>query len=299
MTPEPRHVPSADGVEVAVHDFGGSGPTLLIVHATGFCGWAYHRLATELVDRAHVLAPDLRGHGDSRTPPHADLSWWRMADDVLAVVDTVAGGGPVLAVGHSMGGCAVLLAELVRPGSIAAAWLFEPIVMTEPPPPGTPNHMADAARRRREFFESREAVYERYRRRPPFSLCDPDALRDYVDHAFADTPDGRVVLKCRGETEARVFEGARVGVEFADRLGEIDIPVTVVASGDGENPALIAPAVAAALPRGRLVRMDDLTHFGPFQDPARVAAAIAADLGLDRPAGGSGDAPTGGTTERG
>ncbi len=278
VKPDPVMIPSSGGVSVALHDFGGSGPPLVVVHATGFCGWAYHQLALSLSDTFHVYAPDLRGHGDSRHPDDVDVSWWRMADDLAAVVDAVADGGPVRAVGHSMGGCAVLLTELTRPGSIAAAWLFEPIVMTEPPPPGHANHMAEAARRRREYFDSREEAIERYRRRPPFSLCSPEALADYVEHGFADTPDGRIVLKCRGEMEARVFEGAMVGLEIADRLGEITAPVTVVASGDGQNPARLAPAIADALPHGRLVRMDDLTHFGPFQDPARVAAAIIADL---------------------
>ena len=31
------YVSSTEGVEVAVHDFGGEGPTLLLCHATGFC----------------------------------------------------------------------------------------------------------------------------------------------------------------------------------------------------------------------------------------------------------------------
>jgi hypothetical protein len=41
---------------------------------------------------------------------------------------------------------------------------------------------------------------------------------------------------------------------------------------------MAAPAVAAALPRGELVRHDDLGHFGPLQDPAAIAADIAARL---------------------
>ena len=34
-------VPSTDGVELELHDFGGDGPTLLIAHATGMCAGAY------------------------------------------------------------------------------------------------------------------------------------------------------------------------------------------------------------------------------------------------------------------
>jgi hypothetical protein len=44
-------VPSSDHVSVAVHDFGGSGPPLLLSHASGFHGYCYLPIADELTDR--------------------------------------------------------------------------------------------------------------------------------------------------------------------------------------------------------------------------------------------------------
>ena len=44
---------SSDGVELAIHDLGGEGPPLLFVHATGFHGRCYTRVAEQLGDIRH------------------------------------------------------------------------------------------------------------------------------------------------------------------------------------------------------------------------------------------------------
>ena len=49
-------VSSSDGVELAVHDLGGRGPTLLVSHATGFHGRCYLPVAAALADRFHTIA---------------------------------------------------------------------------------------------------------------------------------------------------------------------------------------------------------------------------------------------------
>ncbi len=197
-----------------------------------------------------------------------------MVADTLAVVDHLGLNEPVRFAGHSMGGAAIVLSELSRPGVVRAAWLFEPIIFPVGSPSGATsrgNHLADLARRRREGFASREQAYEHYASKPPFSRVHPDALRAYVDHGFRDTDDG-VTLKCTGEQEARVFEG--VDTSIFDRLGEIAPPITVVGSGDGECPADLAPTIAARLGDGRADAWPDRTHFGPLEDPRRAADAI-------------------------
>ena len=39
-------VPSTDDVTLELHHFGGKGPPLLVVHATGFCAAPYRHLLT-------------------------------------------------------------------------------------------------------------------------------------------------------------------------------------------------------------------------------------------------------------
>lgn len=269
-------IPSSDGVTVALHDLGGTGPPLLFLHATGFHGRAYTQIAERLRDRFHVWAPDLRGHGDTTTPDIA-LPWTGMVDDALAVVDHIADGEPIAACGHSMGGATVLATEVGRRGTFSAAWLFEPIVFPrDHRTTSRENPLAAGARRRRHDFGSVEEVLERYTGRGPFAEVEPAALRDYVVHGFRPTDDG-VTLKTTGEMEARTFEGIDLGL--FGRLDEVSIPVTVVGSGDGMPPATVAPLVAAALAAGTFSPWPDRTHFGPFEDPARAANEILATLG--------------------
>lgn len=269
-------VSSTDAVSLELHDFGGYGPTLLIAHATGFCAGAYGPLAARLAERFHVWALDFRAHGDSTLPGGGDLTWRGMADDVLAVADAL-GEGPLLAVGHSMGGACLMGAELRAPGTLRAAYLFEPIIIparSDAMAGGNP--LANSARRRRSGFPSRLEALGRYAGRPPLGTFRADALSAYVEHGFAAAPDGTVTLKCSPESEAAVFEAA--GKPRIDELGAIATPV-VVACGSrdpGPGPADFAPAVAAALPDATLLRYAHVGHFGPFQDPDTIADDIGA-----------------------
>lgn len=277
-----RSVPSTDGITLALHDLGGDGPPLLLCHATGFHGRVWRPVAHALADRAHCWAPDLRGHGDSPVPAGFDMDWWGFARDVLAVVDAL-GLTDVRAAGHSKGGAALLLAEILRPGTFAGLYLFEPIVFPgdfpRDLPAGLPeNPLAASARRRRPTFPSFDAAIANYASKPPLNQLDPAALDAYVRFGFAPTPDGEITLKCRPEVEASVFEMGPQHGAFP-RLGEIACPVVVARGADAPfSPASFAPKIAEALPHGRLEEHADLGHFGPLQAPSLIATAIATAL---------------------
>ena len=295
VPPAPARVPSTDGVSVALHDLGGHGPPVLMCHPTGFLGLTWGPLAAQVADVAHCWALDFRGHGDSGAPTSGDFGWRGMGDDVLAVVDALGAAGVdvrgLRAAGHSMGGAALLMAEQRRPGTFGRLWVYEPIVM--PPPEGghelvRANPMAEAAARRRPWFPDREAAYANFEGKPPLSALAPESLRAYVDHGMRpmdgqDDTDGQddvpVELKCTPATEAAVFRGSR-GHATYERLDEVRCPVTVACGGDPAGPAQMASAIADRLPAGRVERHPQLTHFGPMEDPAALAAAVRAALDL-------------------
>lgn len=265
---------------LALHDLGGDGPPLLFCHPTGFHGMVWAPVAAGLATVAQGWALDFRGHGDSTSPEDGDFDWSGMADDVLAVVDHL-GLDQVAAVGHSMGGAALVMAEQRRPGTFSALWLFEPIVAPRGEGPVVrANPMADAARRRRPWFPGRDAAYDNFAAKPPLATLASVALRAYVDHGLREVPDDDAVeLKCTPEVEARVFDGGMTHRAF-DHLAEVRCPVTVAVGGDTGGPALLGPEVVAALPDGTLERHAALSHFGPMEDPPAIAAAIRAALGL-------------------
>lgn len=271
-------VRSTGGVAVELHDLGGDGPAVLVAHATGFCAGAYRPFAARLAAHGfHVWALDFRAHGRSTSPADGDLGWDGMAQDVLACVDAL-GGGPFLAYGHSMGGAALVAAELVRPQVLRAAVLFEPIIVPDDwaGADGSDNPLAAAARRRRPGFASRREALARYAGRPPLGAFRADALSAYVEHGFAEAADGSVLLRCTPDDEAATFEAG--GKPRIDEMAGIDAPVVVACGGrDGATgPAAFAPLVADALPQGELRRYPHVGHFGPFQDPDTLADDAAA-----------------------
>lgn len=271
-------VDSSDGVRVAVHLLGGSGPKLLISHATGLHGRAYLPLATLLAEHYEVHALDYRGHGATPAPENRRFAWAAMVDDLLAVIDAL-GGGPLPVVGHSMGGAVALAAELRRPGSVRAAYVFEPIVIPTARPRPEANPMAATARRRREIFPSKAAALYRYASRPPLAEMRADSLYAYVEHGFDDLPDGTVRLSCRAEDEAATFDGA--GVITTDDVHALTIPVTIGVGhvGSEYEPAGFAAHIAESMPNATLARYPLLGHFAPLQDPPTIAAAIVTAFG--------------------
>lgn len=264
--------PSTDGVDVAVHDLGGAGEPLLLVHATMFCGPIWGPVAAHL-DRFHAYAPDLRAHGLTPLPPGAPLEWSSIAEDVLAVVDHLGLEAP-RAVGHSMGAACLLLAELARPGTFSALWLYDPVVRPTPELGESESTLAAGAQRRRAAFESRQAALDNFSAKPPLDRVDEAARRAYVEHAFEELADGSVTLRCRPELEAAIYERGAFHGAF-DRLGEVGCPTTVAHGFPEEGrPSCWAPDIARRLPRGRELTFEELSHFGPLEAPATVAAAI-------------------------
>src|SRR5438477_7196966 len=201
-------VRSTNGVTIELHDLGGDGEPLLICHATGFCGLVYEPMAPGLRSSFHVWAIDFRGHGDSTVPDDGDFAWTAMAADLLAAVDAI-GAESIHGFGHSLGGGVLFLAELARPGLLESAFLYEPIILPAglgPNLAGDENPMGSTARRRRDQFPSKADVLLRYASRPPLNVLRADSLWAYVEHGFAEQPDGTVRLKCAPESEARTFE---------------------------------------------------------------------------------------------
>jgi pimeloyl-ACP methyl ester carboxylesterase len=276
-----------DGLKIAVYDFGGRGPDLLLVHATGFCAEVLAPLARCLGGNFRCLGLDLRAHGASDRPPDGNFAWSGFATDVLAAVDHLGLTSPV-GFGHSCGGASLLLAELDRPGAFRSLYCFEPVVLPiragKEPPWFEDNPLTAGARRRRDSFPSAEDAFVNFSSKPPFSDLDPEVIRRYVEASFEPLPatdggDGRAIrLRCRREDEAMIYAyGASHGA-FA-RLPEIGCPVALACGErtDAFGPSFLE-ADAAQLPHATVEVIPDLGHFGPLQQPKTVASSVARAL---------------------
>jgi pimeloyl-ACP methyl ester carboxylesterase len=276
------HCRTGDGPTIALTDFGGRGPDLLLVHATGFCAGVLAPLADDLARSFHCWGLDLRGHGHSERPADGDFAWSGFARDVLAAVDHLGLHHP-FAFGHSCGGASILLAEQARPGTFRGLYCFEPIVFPSDDPVeniGMDNPLSQGALRRRETFPSRADALANFQSKPPFSVLDPSALAGYVDCGFELVPpedggDGTLVrLCCRREDEAAVYAQSFVHGAFA-HLSAIQCPVTLACGEETDVFGLpVLEQYATRLEHPAIRVFAGLGHFGPMEGPEQVAESM-------------------------
>jgi len=273
-------VRTTDDVEIAYYDLGGTGPDLLLAHATGFCGAVLGPLAARLSDRFRCVAFDERGHGLSDRPSDGDFGWYGFAADIAAVVDALALDRPA-GFGHSCGGAVLLLAEEVRPGTFSALYCYEPIMYPDviPMAPGLDaNPLAGGALRRREGFGSPAEALANFSGKAPFDQLDADVLAAYIDNGFGPG-EGGIRLRCRREDEAQVYAHGFAHDAFA-HLGAVRCPVTLAcgAETDAAGPDFLR-ILDGRLPESEVEVFADLGHFGPMEDPDQLGRSVRSALG--------------------
>lgn len=274
------NLPGTGTFDVVVYDLGGSGPTALYAHATGFNAHCWTSVTAHL-DHLHNVAYDARGHGDTPVAPEwaaaGKVDWKIYGCDAAGVATGLQDRGPVLGVGHSMGGGALLMAALASPSSFRGLVVYEPIVLPADfvPSGGQTNSLAAGARKRRRSFPSFEDAIANYSAKPPLNVFTPESMDAYVRFGFAKGDDGRVHIKCTPEHEARTFEASGTHDTW-DHLGDITIPVWVISGAPQPmQPSARARELTARIPGARYIELDHLGHFGPMQAPDEIASIIA------------------------
>jgi pimeloyl-ACP methyl ester carboxylesterase len=124
--PGSRVVTTDDGVNLHVEFDGPAGgggvggdasAPVTVVFSHGFTArlaeWELQRRA--LRDRYRLVFWDQRGHGRSAATPLPDATIDRTGRDLGQVLDAVAPSGPVVLVGHSMGGMSIMALARLRP----------------------------------------------------------------------------------------------------------------------------------------------------------------------------------------
>jgi pimeloyl-ACP methyl ester carboxylesterase len=276
MTPKRGKYQSEDA---SIHylDWGGEGPPLILIHATGFLAALWQPIAEQLSSTFRVIAMDQRGHGDSDKPARG-YTFELFADDLQRLIEELELERP-LAAGHSSGGTTVVAHAMRYPGVIQRSVLIEPILprpdwYASDTPARNPNSLAEGARKRRAVWPSREEMYDSYRTRPMFEHWREDVVRTYVEAGVADRDDGQVELKCPPEAEAQVFE-AVTKFDAWPRLSEFTMPTLALWGADSHLLATgLSDKVDEAIPNVRTVLVDDTGHFLPQERPDEVACLM-------------------------
>jgi pimeloyl-ACP methyl ester carboxylesterase len=111
-----------DGVALHVEVDGNPDAPLTVVFAHGFCLAmdAFHFQRRELGDAARLVFYDQRSHGASQPSERDRCTIDQLGADLHAVLQAVVPAGPVVLVGHSMGGMSILAMADRRPDLFGA-----------------------------------------------------------------------------------------------------------------------------------------------------------------------------------
>lgn len=107
---------------------GGSGPPLLLLHGNPQTHVCWHKIANRLAENYHVIAPDLRGYGDSSAPEPdpdcANYSFRAMALDQIEVMQKL-GYEQFFVAGHDRGARTTHRLMLDHPDRVLRAALLD------------------------------------------------------------------------------------------------------------------------------------------------------------------------------
>ena len=113
-----------DSLRLRYRCMGDEGPTVVLLHGWPQTGHAWRRVLPTLAASEYVvLAPDLRGCGDSDKPVGGYDSLTRMEDVRELVATLELGDAPVFVVGHGAEGAAVAEAYAAQHPAEVAGWV--------------------------------------------------------------------------------------------------------------------------------------------------------------------------------
>ncbi|MHA3701927.1 alpha/beta fold hydrolase [Jatrophihabitans sp. YIM 134969] len=263
----------ANGIEIAA-TVAGEGPPVLLLHGFPHTRALWSEVVPDLARDHRVIAPDLRGLGDTTRAPHG-YDARTLAADALALLDALGEDGPADVVGVDAGAPPALVAALTEPGRVRRLVVMESLAGTLPgaeaflaagPPWWFGFHaVPDLAET---VLEGHEAEYVDWFLRAGTwggRGVAPD-LRD----AFVAAYTGRASLRC-------AFEYYRAMPESAAQIAALATSgLTVPTLAIGAHP--VGDALFRQLkPLGDRVsgrQFDECGHLIPLDRPADLVAAL-------------------------
>lgn len=241
-----------------VIDQGHSDVTLLLIHGFPLDRTIWSKQITALSSSYRVVAPDLRGHGQSAAPsgPYSvDL----MAQDIVATLDALEIDKAVW-VGHSMGGYITLAGWRLAPERFAGMGLI------------ATQHLADSIEARQKRYD----LIERVKKEGAEAAVNPKL---FAPDTPEDTQHYQDALQIMRLTPAEGIIGALHAMatrpDSTDTLKTVTVPGLVLAGKEDQIiPAERAAQMAAVLPDEDWVMVDGAGHMPMLEQVPQTTQAL-------------------------
>jgi len=251
----------SDRARLAVH-LHGKGPLAVLIHGYPLDHSMWLDLCqSSLAERRQLAAIDLRGHGDSPWAGDAVHAMELLADDVAAVIRTLADDAVDVAA-LSMGGY-VALALCERHAALVRSLVLVDTRAGADSPAGRQGRqaaMAGVLRHGRRWLAEQML--------PKLVATGADALvQARVQSMIESTPVETVLADLRGMMQRP---------DRRELLSQLQLPVlVVVGEHDAITPVAEAKAIAAAVTGARLLVVPGAGHMVPMEAPSAFANELA------------------------
>jgi pimeloyl-ACP methyl ester carboxylesterase len=240
-------------------------PNLIFVHGGMDHARSWDRIIEAFQNDFRIIAPDLRGHGDSNWAFGSMYSIAEYLLDLSALVDIV-GKFPVYIIGHSLGAAIVLQYAGVYPDRIKKLVAIEG---TSPPPElaSRPAHeklkgwieaMRDSEKRISHQYPNLEAAYERMHKENPYLT--KEMARHLTLYGSNWNADGTLTWKF--DNFVRTLAPYSYDIIFAREIwSRINCPVLLFHGRDSWSGDPLKEGHILAIPNHRLIMVPDAGHW--------------------------------------
>lgn len=225
------------------------------------------------LDNYRVLSLDLRGHGDSGWGPPDKYHYLDFAKDTAGFIQKL-GIGPVLLVGHSMGGMVSIVTAADFPDEVGTLVVIDSMMqMSE----ARAAELRSIGAGKGKGFDSRESYVEGFRIRPEAVAARPEVTRHMAASSCRKFDGGQWRNKFDRNVYAR--RHAVDGYAYWAKVWDAKTPALVIAGGNSDR---ITPEVRdnlrAAHPELTVVTVEEAGHHVMLDNPSGYVHALGTYL---------------------
>jgi esterase len=265
QTPQDRFI-TVNGLRIHYLDWGGEGKQpLILLHGIGRVAHTFAHLAPHFSPNYHVLAVDMRGHGDSGWDPQGAY----LVEDYTKDIEAMAAQlrlRNIIIWGNSTGGRVAQVFAALHPELVAG-------VISEDVGPERPREIANSLTNRikqedERGWASEEELFAELK--AANARTAEEVLRAYAKYGSKRRPDGRLIWK----RDPNIDKGF-VPTDLWRFVREIKAPIIYILGGRSTIvPAATQQQLKQTLPQVQIESLPGLGHYPSEENPKDYLAIV-------------------------